>query len=321
MHAILVAGAVVYLFVSTLPNENALALAAEGKLQLSAVWGYRFRSADFLNMIGQPTLLMALLKICGVKAFWCATILLQTLLLAAERRTLRGFFICLTAASIVFAPALVFWSAALAGVIVALRRLRQIFRPTADRSSANFLLFGGAIMATSGAIYTALWLANPMHHVHRQRVLGGKSFRDGIISVETGQKLQIGEACLAVINPDDLRGISSLESLSLPSLRKLPSLALIDLKVVESNYRLLTLRDEKGVFVFTAEARAFASAEKQYAEKLMTQILTAPRVCLIANFETSPIAETPPYSRAREIYERRKKAGLDSLVIRLANPK
>lgn len=319
----LIAGAIVYVFAVNLPHENALALAAEGKLQLSTVWGYRFRHADFLGMAGQPVLLPTLWKFFGVKAFWCGAMLLQTLILAAERRALRGVFACILAVSIVFAPALVFWSAALAGVIVSLRRLRNLLvSPGADAAAGKpgkILRGAAAALATATFIYAALWLANPLHFVHRQRVLGGKSFRDGIISPEAGNRLQLRENCLAVVNPDDLRGISSLEKISLTSLREFSSLALIDLKVVESNYRLLTLRDEKGGFVFTNEARAFAAAEKKYAEKLFPTLLAAERLCLMANFETMPDAETPPFSRAREIYERRKRAGLDTRIIQLPN--
>lgn len=270
-------------------------------------------------MAGQPVLLVILLKFFGVKAFWSAVILLQTLILATERRALRGVFVCLIAASIVFAPALVFWSAALAGLAVILRRLGNLLVAATGRTTIKLLLLAGVALATITFCYAAWWLANPLNFMHRQRVLGGKSFRDGLVSAEKGSRLQLREACLAVINPDDLRAVSSLEKISLASLRAMPALELLDLKVVESNYRLLTLRDEKGAFVFTDAARAFAAAEKKHAEKLLPTLLASERICLIANFETLPDAEKPPFSRAREIYERRKKAGLDTRIIQLPN--
>lgn len=319
----LIAGVIVYVFAASLPHENALALAADGKLQLTTVWGYRFRHADLLGMAYQPDLLLALLKFSGVKAFWCAVILLQTLILASERRILRGIFACTIAAGIVFAPGLVLWSAALSGLIVAVPRLRSLLRSAAPDAAGGkpgkILRAVPVTLATATFIYAALWLANPLYHVHRQRVLGGRSFRDGTLAAEKGDRLQLRETCLAVINPDDLRAVSSLEKISLASLRAMPALALIDLKVVEANYRLLTLRDEKGVFVFTDEARAFAAAEKKHSEKLLPPILAAGNVCLIANFETLPDAETPPFSRARGIYEQRKKAGLATRIIQLPN--
>jgi len=323
LHALLIAGAIIYIFAVNLPHENALSLAADGKLNLTTVWGYRFRHSGLLAIESQPALLIALFKIFGVKAFWCATILLQTLVLMGRNRVRRGFFACFAGAAVIFAPGLVFWSATLAGLTVSLRSLQSALQGRqADKAeSKTAKYFGGAVAAllTFGSIYCAMWLANPLHHVHRQRVLGGKSFHDGIISAETGSRLQLRKNCLAVINPDDLRAVNSLEKFSLASLRATPALALLDLKVVESNYRLLTLRNEKGAFVFTDEARAFASTEKKHSEKLLPAILAAGSVCLVANFDTMPGAETAPFSRAREIYERRKKAGLDTQIIQLPN--
>ncbi|MFO1471278.1 MAG: hypothetical protein U1F27_09595 [Turneriella sp.] len=318
LHALLIAAALFYTLISTLPHENALSLAAEGKLAFTTVWGYRFRHADLLGTVQQPVLLLTLLKILGAKGLWSATILLQTLILWGRHRLLRGVFACLAAAAVVFAPALVFWSAALAGLVVLLRSLPGLLR---RQSSAKAIVVSAAVaLVTGGFIYSVLWLANPLHHVNRQRVLGGKSFRDGALTAETDQRLQLREACLAAINPDDLRAVSSLEKISLASLRQLPAVALIDLKVVEANYRLLSLRDEKGALVFSDMARAFAAAEKKHAENSMASILYAKQVCLIANFDVMPVTETAPFSRARQIYEARKKSGLETRIIQLPNP-
>lgn len=318
----MIVASLVYIFLTPLPHENALSLAAEGKLQLTTVWGYRFRHADLLGAMSQPALLVTLLKIFGAKGLWSATLLLQTLVLLGRHRALRSLFTCLAAAGVVFAPAIVFWSAALASLVVAVRALQGILRPQPGmHKPANAMIaFAAAAILSGGFIYCALWLANPLHHIHRQRVLGGKSFRDGALTTETGQRLQLNEACLAVINPDDLRAVSSLEKVSLASLRQLPAVALIDLKVVEANYRLLSLRDEKGALVFSDMARAFAAAEKKHAENGMPSILHTKEVCLIANFDVLPAAETAPFSRARQIYEVRKKSGLDTRIIQLPNP-
>ena len=132
-----------------------------------------------------------------------------------------------------------------------------------------------------------------------------------------GEKIGITENCLAAINPSDLRAISSLELLEKKSAGALPQIRLIDLKVVEKNYRLLTLKDEKGAPLFSDAARAFARAEILYAQKIQPELLSATRLCLIANFDTAPENETAPFSRAREILEARKKARLDTRVIQL----
>ena len=324
LHALLIASALFYAIVATLPHENALSLAADDKLAITTVWGYRFRDADLLAVANQPALLLTLLKFFGAKGLWVATVLLQTLIFLGMHRVLRGVLSCFTAASAVFLPGFVFWSAAFAGLIFLARSIQSALqrRQPSSTETRTFARFGwiGVALLTLGFIYCALWLANPLHHINRQRVLGGKSFRDGTLTAETGQRLQLREACLAVINPDDLRAVSSLEKISLASLRAMPALALLDLKVVESNYRLLTLRDEKGTLVFSDKARAFAAAEKKHAENLLPSILAAKQLCLIANFDIMPAAETAPFSRARQIYDARKKSGLDTRIIQLPNP-
>jgi hypothetical protein len=80
---------------------------------------------------------------------------------------------------------------------------------------------------------------------------------------------------------------------------------------------LLSLKDEKGKPVFSDAARAFAAAEAGYAQKILPDLIAAKDLCLIANFDTSPTKENPPYSRARKISELRKKAGLDTKIIQL----
>ena len=230
LHAVLIAAALSYLFVAALPHENALSLAADGKLQLSTAWGYRFRHAGMLAAEGEPLVLIALMKLLGAKGLWSATLLAQSLILARSHRMLRSVFAGFAACSIVLAPSLLFWSAAGAGALVSRRALAAVWRSrnavALGYKTRAWLCLSAVALSILGFVYGALWLANPLHHVNRQRVLGGKSYRDGILSAAPGRKLQWRENCLAVFNPDDLRAVSSLETISLNSLRELPALAI-----------------------------------------------------------------------------------------------
>lgn len=210
--------------------------------------------------------------------------------------------------------------------------LLQLFRPVGARALCVVLvllhlpalvrkppriLLALAGIAAGLSILLFFTLANPALVIARQRVMGGAGLSDGLGLGSGGEKIGITENCLAAINPSDLRAISSLELLEKKSAGALPQIRLIDLKVVEKNYRLLTLKDEKGAPLFSDAARAFARAEILYAQKIQPELLSATRLCLIANFDTAPENETAPFSRAREILEARKKARLDTRVIQL----
>jgi hypothetical protein len=160
-------------------------------------------------------------------------------------------------------------------------------------------------------------LANPAGLVHRQRVLGGASFLDEIRALSSRDKIPLSESCIAAVNPHDLRGVSALELSDLKSMRALQKILVVDLKIVEENYRLLKLKNANGTPLFSDAARAFASAEIALANRIMPELITTEKLCLIANFDTLPHAEAAPYSRARKIFDARKKAGRDTRIIQL----
>lgn len=173
--------------------------------------------------------------------------------------------------------------------------------------------------ATAGVISLLLFFsfANPKLFIQRQRVMGGAALADGIGLGAKGEKIAITENCLAAVNPSDLRAISSLELIEQKSTERLSAIRLVDLKVVEENYRLLQLKDEKGAPLFSDAARAFAAAEVAYARQFLPELETAKTLCLIGNFDTLPQNESTPFSRARRLIEARKKANLDTKVIQL----
>lgn len=247
-------------------QENTLSLAASGKVDFNAAWGYRFRLAEFLAAPRDTPLALQFFRPLGARAFCILLILLHL-------------------------PALV-------------RRPPRILT---------------ALAAAAALIAAALFfsVANPAFVIARQRVMGGAGLTDGI-GLGTGtDRVVVTENCLAAINPSDLRAVSSLELIDKKSAEALPGIRLVDLKVIGKNYRLLALKDEKGNPLFSDAARAFAQAELLYAQKMQNELLTVPRLCLIANFDTAPGNETAPFSRAREILDARKKSQLDTRVIQL----
>lgn len=247
-------------------QENTLSLAASGKVDFNAAWGYRFRLAEFLAAPRDTPLILQFFRPLGARVF-CILLILFHL------------------------PALV-------------RRPPRILTA-----------FAAVAAVITGALFFSL--ANPAFVIARQRVMGGAGLTDGI-GLGTGtEKVAVTENCLAAINPSDLRAVSSLELLDKKSAGALPQIRLVDLKVVEKNYRLLALKNEKGAPLFSDAARAFAQAELLYAQKIRNELLAAPRLCLIANFDTAPENETAPFSRAREILDARKKIKYDTRVIQL----
>ena len=208
----------------------------------------------------------------------------------------------------------------------------QIFRPAGARILCLLLVFLhlpallrrtpralsiAAAFAAGFSLILFFTIANPVRLVNRQRVLGGASFLDELRALRGGEKIPLSENCVAVVNPNDLRGVSAAELIELRGLRALLKILTVDLKIVEENYRLLALKDQKGAPLFSDAARTFAAAETGYANKLTAEIATTPRLCLIANFDTLPERETAPFSRAHKILEIRRKAGLDTKVIQL----
>ncbi len=202
------------------------------------------------------------------------------------------------------------------GVHLSCLLLVMLHLPGLIRQSPRVLRILSALAALTSLLFFAT-LANPAGIVHRQRVLGGTSLFDEVRALSGREKIPLAESCAAVVNPHDLRGVSALELSDLKSMRALPKIFIVDLKVVEENYRLLKLKNSDGKPLFSDAARAFAAAETAQANKTMPDIIAAGRLCLIANFDTLPQNEAPPYSRARKIFDARKKAGRDTRFIQL----
>lgn len=187
----------------------------------------------------------------------------------------------------------------------------------------GILFFGARKFAhTSRFIALALYalplsIVNPWHIVHRHNVLGGRAIFDTIRTSPFVEKLPVQSDCHAVIGADDIFGVSSLERIAQNSLGQFTGITVFDLKIVPDNYRLLGIKNEKGAFLFSDAARDFAAAELQYAKNTLPNLIAIPKLCLVANFDTSPFSEKQPFSRAREIIEVRKAKGLQTQVIDL----
>ncbi|HRP68128.1 MAG TPA: hypothetical protein PLY93_01175 [Turneriella sp.] len=160
-------------------------------------------------------------------------------------------------------------------------------------------------------------IANPLYYFKRLEVMGGSSLRDTLFATAPKDKIPLDENCVYVINPTDVRGISSVEALDKKSIMKQPRLYLLDLKVVEENYALLNLKNEVGTPLFSDAARAYATAEVEYAKKIQKMLFQEKSICLVANFDKMPDIENKPYSRARRILDARKKMKVDTKIIQL----
>jgi len=159
---------------------------------------------------------------------------------------------------------------------------------------------------------------NPAGLIHRQRVLGSNIYADWFGRSLFNEKIAPNASCHAVIAVDDTRGENSLEKISRASLEKFSAITILDLKVIPDNYKLLSIKNDKGESIFSDTAREFAQAELGYAIKILPALLSAPELCLIANFDISPYDEKTPYSRARQIIEMRKNKKLDTKIIQLS---
>lgn len=302
-----------WIVIAGLPAQNALELAAEGKLSIWHVWGYHFRLADLLDKNENPGWLLGPVRIFSAQWWWIFLLLLHSVLLARASRWLRLFMAALSSLAVIVAPMALLWLVALS----ALSSLRAALRPQYTLVGRIFL-FAAAVFSLLYTIPGAVVLANPTHAVNRQRVLGGKSYRDEWKISGRPAPISLNESCIAVINPDDLRGVEVLEKLSRESLRRFSRVILLDLKVVTENYRLLLLRNEKGDYLFSDAARTFAAAERRLAERVLPDVLAAPEICLIAAFDRQPGTETAPFSRSRFIIEQRQKGGKPTRVIQVS---
>lgn len=291
--------------------ENTLKLAAEGRIDFTTAWTYRFRGTDFESgrTVWDGIFLswLWLIKYSGPRFFWATAVILISSLVPRKSIIWKIFFLVAVTTAVLYSEAALLWilSILVLGRAVLLLRQRRI--------RVGFIAtLGSLVLAT----ITLRW-ANPAAYLERQRVLGGKSLIDTIEIRPAAHKIRVEENCVAAINADDLRGVSSVEKLDPASLARFERVVLIDLKIVEENYRLLFLKDEKGKPLFSEGARAFAAAEAGYAQKITPILVAARNLCLIANFDTAPQKEQRPFSRARMITDVRAKSGLDTKIIQL----
>ncbi|MFO1480979.1 MAG: hypothetical protein U1F40_12325 [Turneriella sp.] len=307
--------AATWLLVAGTTYENTLWLAATGKTDLGLSLFYRFRDSSIATngSWGGPGL-SAFLGLCafiGVRATWVSTVVLQTVLLRQKSLAIQAASLLLLFAGLLWGEALLSWSLLFTLLVTLFSRI-----PAPRRG----LALVGTLSALAGFACSVglVWaLGNPARSVTRQRVLGGKSLFDTLQLQVRPTSIELHENCLAVLNSDDLRGVQSAELLSRSTLARFSGITLLDLKIVEVNYRFLALKDERGDFLFSNAARSFAEKERTHAAAVRAHLEAVPNLCLIAPFDRLPDQEAPPYSRAREILDARKKAGLPTQVIQL----
>jgi hypothetical protein len=313
-------GAATFVAMLGTPWENTFDLAARGNIDLKVAFFYRFRDAHFLEGFGlaAPAVaaLLAAVKLTGGRWFWVMLMLITGVLVHSRSLGFRIFMLLPLGAAVFLGEAFSLWSLGFALAAASLAQLRQM-RDT-ERSQMKTKL-SIIVSAVSLILVTSLItaLANPVHAIHRYRVLAGKSVTDRL-KVYTGRaNLTIDAGCVALLNPDDLHGINAIELLASNSLRKFSEIRLLDLKIVERNYKLLHLKNEKGDFIFSESARLFGKSESLYAAAQQAFWTEAQSLCLVAAFDTSPENEEEPFSRARLILDARKKLGKETQVIQL----
>lgn len=313
-----IAAAVYLTFVGT-PWENTLQLASENRIDLKVAFFYRFREANLLGGFGfaapAVSAFLAAIGVMGSRIMWISLCLATGALLAKRPpRVILLMLLPLTFA-LAFGEAFFLWSLLLALFTHGYAKLRQKAPDTTSRLSLFYwpvMLFSLAFVST--LIFT---LANPLHALVRHKVLAGKSVIDRLQVFAPATRISVTDSCAALINPDDLRGINAIEKLAKSSLQNFSEIRLLDLKIVERNYALLKIKNERGEFVFSGAARNFGHAEMQYAATQQQFWQTASQLCLIAVFDTPPEKEEAPYSRARVIFDMRKSSGKETKIIQL----
>ncbi|AFM11006.1 hypothetical protein [Turneriella parva] len=302
------------------PWENTFDLAAQGRLDLKVAFFYRFRDAHFIEGFGfaapAVTALLAAIKFTGSRWLWVTLMLMTGALAGSRSLAFRVFMLLPLAAAVFLGEAFLLWSLGLALAAQALSLLRQL-RLSEGAGIATKLQSAACIMSLIFLALLIAALANPVHAIHRYRVLAGKAVSDRLNAYTGRANLAIDATCVALLNPDDLHGINAVEILAASTLRNFSELRLVDLKIVERNYKLLNLKNEKGDFIFSESARLFGKSESFYAEAQRPFWTEAESLCLVAAFETSPEKEEEPFSRARLIFDARKKLGKDTKIIRL----
>jgi len=301
------------------PFENALSLAAERRIGLDTLLFYQYRDATLLGKsFGIATnFLLAAIGVVGSRVWWGFVLLMQAALLTRARTITQLVFIVFAAAVPFWGEPVLVWSSAWLLLIVSVRGLRRLF--PWRQNYLGLAQVALTLLATIFFFAIATALASPLLYLKRQQTLGGVSTYDLMRPYRFGQRIALKENCVAVINPPDLRGVNSLELMTRTTLKSFAAIAVLDLKVVAENYRLLGMKDAQGHPLFNAAARAYAAREIEYAARLMPEALRTPQLCLIANFDTLPEVEKPPYSRARAIQDARRKQGLDTKIVQLSS--
>lgn len=304
-----------WLLILGTPYENTLWLAAIGKVDLGLSFFYRFRDSGIAvdgswGGVGTKAFL-ALCSLVGIRLVWGMTIVAQALLLRHKSVWIQTASLTLLAAALLWGEALLVWNLVFTLLVTLAGRL------AAPRGRLALVATLGVLAVFLGSVELAWILGNPARMLTRQRALGGKSYQDTLKPHSRQATIELRNDCVAVLNPDDLRGVQSVELLSRASLAGFAEIVLLDLKVVEANYRYLSLKDEKGEFLFSDAARSFAEKEQDYAASQRARLESVANVCLLAPFDRLPDQETLPFSRARKILDARKKAGLPTQIIQL----
>ncbi len=307
--------AALWLLLAGTPYENTLWLAATSRTDLGLSLFYRFRDSSIAtdgSWGGLPLqVFLTLCSLVGVRIPWASTALLQAILLYKKSLAIQSASFLLLLAGLLWGEAMLAWNLLFTLLLTLFSRISAPYRGRA-------LLATLSTLASFVCAVAMVWVfGSPARTLTRQQVLGGRSVFDTLKPKIRQPGIELRENCLAVLNPDDLRGLESAELLSRASLTAFSGIVLLDLKIVEANYRFLSLKDEKGDFLFSTAARTFAEKEKAHAATVRARLEAAPSLCLIAPFDRLPDQETPPYSRAREILDARKKAGLTTQVIQL----
>ena len=303
------------------PWENTLTLAAENRLDLKAAFFYRYRDVSLLGGFGAATpavsAIMTLIGIFGSRILFISICLATGALVLRSAFRLRLLMLLPVTAGLAFGEAFLLWSLLIALLSHGYARIRQRRAVTLSwRSHAIYAIAMVFALTFLGALISAF--ANPLHTLVRHKVLAGKSVVDRLQIHVPAAGITFEDSCAALVNPDDLRGVNAIELLSKSSVRAFSEIRLLDLKIVERNYGMLRLKNERGEFIFSQAARDFGQAEVQYAAAQQQFWQTAPQLCLVAVFDTAPEKEEAPFSRARLILDARKKAGLITRVIQLS---
>lgn len=301
------------------PLENTITAAAAHRIDFSTVLFYKFRDTALLGAPGNPALNFLFMAVHSLdsRLVWASALLFLGVLAyrLAWRVQLAVFLLAFTV-PLYGESALVWLGVIILGAFLFLSLRKQRENP---KSLRRILIASSVIVGVYLFTSLAFSLASPLEYLHLQKTLGGKVILDHLQPYSAQKKIPLNENCFAAVNPPDLFGVHTLERLEKNSLKALSGLTLLDLKVVEENYALLSLKGADGKEIFSDAARRFAHAEKALAKKTLPRLLEEKNLCLIANFETLPELEHEPFSRARKLIGMRRALNLETRTIQVGN--